>query len=186
MYLKTLLALSALWVGFEIVLVVRRRAGGEAVRKDAGTLGLLNGVIYGSIGAGICLGASGVGRLDLPGPVRWAGLALIALGLGIRIWAVATLRRFFTVDVAIQADHRLVTSGPYRLVRHPAYSGALVSFAGLALASSSWVAALVMLLPIAATFAIRIRVEEAALRSAFPEEYERYSSRTTRLLPGIL
>lgn len=185
MFLPALLALSALWVGFEIGLAVLRRADERASRKDAGSLGVLNLAIYGSVGVGMYLSASGRGYVAMPGVLRWAGLGVILLGLGLRIWAVVTLRRYFTVDVAIHRGHQLVRSGPYRWVRHPAYAGSLLSFAGLAVCSSSWLAALVILVPIGAAFFYRIRIEEAALCSAFPAEYPGYCSGTARLLPGV-
>lgn len=179
-----LLAVSVLWVGSEIGLAVLRRSGAEASRRDDGSFALLNGVIYGSVALGLFLSARGIGRFAAPAALAWAGLAAIVLGLGLRWWAILTLRRFFTVDVAIHADHRLVEKGPYRALRHPAYAGSLLSFAGLAACTSSWVAAPVVLLPIAAAFVNRIRVEERALRAAFPEEYAAYAARTSRLVPG--
>ena len=180
-----LLVISALWIASEIGLAVLRRAGSGATRRDAGSLFVLNAVIYVSVALGMFLGMTGRGRLQLPTAAFWLGLIAIVAGLAVRWWAVLTLRRFFTVDVAIHADHRLVQSGPYRFVRHPAYSGLLLSFAGLALCASSWVSALVILVPIAAALLFRIHVEEGALLDAFPSEYREYAARRARLLPGV-
>jgi len=180
-----LLGVSAFWVVSEIALAALRRSGSGATRKDAGSLVILNTVIYASVALGMFLGMTGRGRVSLPAPALWLGLGAIVAGLAVRWWAVLTLRRFFTVDVAIHADHRLVEGGPYRFVRHPAYVGMLISFAGLALCASSWVSALVILVPIAAALLYRIRVEERALLGAFPSEYREYAARTARLLPGV-
>jgi protein-S-isoprenylcysteine O-methyltransferase len=180
-----LLVISALWIASEIGLAVLRRSGSGATRKDAGSLLVLNAVIYVSVALGMFLGMTGRGRVSLPIPALWLGLGAIVAGLAVRWWAVLTLRRFFTVDVAIHADHRLVETGPYRFVRHPAYVGMLLSFAGLALCASGWVSALVILVPIVAALLYRIRVEERALLGAFPSEYRVYAARTARLFPGV-
>jgi protein-S-isoprenylcysteine O-methyltransferase len=180
-----LLAVSAFWVVSEIALAVLRRAGSGATRRDAGSLFVLNVVIYISVALGVFLGMTGRGRVALPTPAFWLGLGVIVAGLALRWWAVLTLRRFFTVDVAIHAGHQLVETGPYRVVRHPAYAGSLLSFAGLSLCVSSWVSALVILVPIAAAFLYRVQVEERALLGAFPSEYRAYAARTARLLPGV-
>jgi protein-S-isoprenylcysteine O-methyltransferase len=184
-YVRTLLVVSALWVAFEIALVVRRRAGGQTSKKDAGTLRVLNLVIYGAIGLGWYLAARGVGAVRLPPWGLWAGLVAIAGGMMFRLWAIITLGRFFTVDVAIHSGHQLVEAGPYRWIRHPAYTGSLLSFVGLAVCTSSWVAAAIMIVAITGAFVHRIRVEEAALQAAFPDAYPEYAGRTSRLVPGV-
>lgn len=185
MFLVFLISLSALWVASEVLLAVVWRSPSSARRHDAGTLRLLNVVIYASITCGFVLSASGVGRVALPGLLLWSGLAVIVAGLALRWWAVFSLRRLFTVDVAIQPDHELIRKGPYRHVRHPAYAGVLLSFLGLAICTSSWISALVILVPITAVFLHRVRVEERVLAEAFPEDYRLYSARTSRLVPGI-
>lgn len=180
-----LLILSAFWVASEIGLAVLRRSAPDAKRKDSGSLLILNVVIYTSVTVGMYLGATGKGRLATPVPVIWLALFGIALGLAVRWWAVLSFRRFFTVDVAIHPDHCLVQTGPYRLIRHPAYAGSLLSFAGLAVCGSSWLSILVILVPITVAFLYRIHVEERALLVAFPSEYREYAARTSRLLPGL-
>lgn len=180
-----LFIISVFWVASEIGLAVFRRSSAGAARKDSGSLVVLNVVIYLSVALGMYLGATGRGRLATPVPVFWLGLVAIVLGLAVRWWAVISLRRFFTVDVAIHADHRLVQKGPYRHIRHPAYAGCLLSFAGLAICGSSWLSILVILAPITGAFLYRIRVEERALLNAFPSEYREYSARTFRIIPGL-
>jgi protein-S-isoprenylcysteine O-methyltransferase len=180
-----LVAVNALWAASEAGLLLFRRANASASRQDAGSLRLLLVVIYLCVALGVVLGASGRGRLHLGMSVRWLGLAMILAGLVLRWWAIFSLRRFFTVDVAIHPGQRLVQTGPYRYLRHPSYAGALLSFVGLALCLSSWLAALAILVPIAGAFYHRIRIEERALQSAFPNEYRDYCGRTSRIVPGI-
>jgi protein-S-isoprenylcysteine O-methyltransferase len=113
------------------------------------------------------------------------GLAIIVAGMVIRAWAIATLRRFFTVNVTLREDHRLIRRGPYRWVRHPSYTGSLLSFYGFAIAVENVWAALIVIVPVTYAFFVRMRVEEAVLRTAFPEEYPAYERETRRLVPFV-
>jgi protein-S-isoprenylcysteine O-methyltransferase Ste14 len=90
----------------------------------------------------------------------------------------------FSGLVAIQPGHRLVTDGVYDVIRHPSYLGLLISALGWALVLRSAVGVLLMALMIPPLVA-RIRAEEKLLRSHFGAEYEAYSSRTARLVPGL-
>src|SRR5436190_12660771 len=107
-----------------------------------------------------------------PGPaVAVAAVMLFAAGLILRWWAIVTLGRFFTVDVVVEKDHELVERGPFRLVRHPSYTGVLVAFIGWAITLENWVAMAVVLVPIFAALVRRMNVEEQALRGALGEKY---------------
>lgn len=170
-------------------LLTRRRhsslvAGGKSV--DGGTLRVLHLVIGLSIAAGV------VAALYLPGPrlppgMPWraVSLTIFALGMAFRWWAVIHLGRFFTVDVAVVDDQRVIDTGPYRAVRHPSYTGSLMEFMGWALSLGSVVAVPLVMVPIFCAFLYRIRVEEAALRDALGESYVAYSRRTKRLVPMV-
>jgi protein-S-isoprenylcysteine O-methyltransferase Ste14 len=122
-------------------------------------------------------------------PGGWAPLVLGELvfiaGLILRFWAVLTLGRFFKITVSIQEGHRVIRSGPYRLLRHPSYSGVLLALLGLSLALGTWLGLLaVIVLPLIGVL-IRIRVEEAALIDALGSDYVSYAEKTRRLIPGI-
>lgn len=106
-------------------------------------------------------------------------------GLIIRWHAIAHLGRFFTVNVAIAANHHLIDTGPYRIVRHPSYTGALMAFLGLALRLANWASLGVLLGPIFLVFRWRVHVEQAALIDALAEPYRDYMKRTKRLIPGV-
>src|SRR5439155_8739006 len=99
------------------------------------------------------------------------GVFLFVAGLLLRWWAIIILGRFFTVDVVIEKDHELVERGPFRVVRHPSYTGVLLAFVGFALSLRNWAALLVVLLPIFAAFIHRLKVEEKALSSALGSRY---------------
>lgn len=122
----------------------------------------------------------------LPGAegLRFAGLALYVGGLLLMHWTQAHLGRQFSVQVAIQDGHRLVTDGPYRRVRHPRYLGILLFSSGLALVFRSALG-LAAAVATAAVLLWRIRDEEALMSAEFGPEWEAYARRTRRLLPWV-
>jgi protein-S-isoprenylcysteine O-methyltransferase len=113
------------------------------------------------------------------------GVAIVLVGVALRAWAIVSLGRYFRREVTIEPGQRLVRRGPYRLLRHPSYTGILVSFGGLGLAFGSWVGAAVALLIVFIGMLPRIRVEERVLAHAFGTEYADYASSTWRLVPYI-
>lgn len=116
-------------------------------------------------------------------PRQWLALLLFSIGLGLRYWAVLTLGRFFSTHVLIQNQHQLITDGPYRWIRHPAYTGLLIAFAGAGLAMGDVLALLLLtVLPFFA-FKARIVMEEKKLIKQFGRQYLDYLHRTYKLLP---
>jgi protein-S-isoprenylcysteine O-methyltransferase Ste14 len=113
------------------------------------------------------------------------GLGVLAAGVALRVWAIVTLGRLFKFVVVIQDGHRVVASGPYRLLRHPSYTGALAAFLGAGIALDSWLSVLALVLIPLLAIGVRIRVEEAELARALGEEYRAYARRTRRLVPGL-
>lgn len=170
----------------ELVISLGLRARNEATRKDRGSLAVLWIVILASIGLGLWL-SRGMPDARLPWPHETypIGLALFAIGLLLRWWSIVTLGRFFTVQVAIANDHRLIERGPYRILRHPSYTGALLELLGFALCIGNWLTLVAMLVPVLAAFLWRIHVEEIALREAFGDAWRDYVRHTWRLLPLV-
>jgi protein-S-isoprenylcysteine O-methyltransferase Ste14 len=126
--------------------------------------------------------------LALPGPGWWpvaVGAAVLALGLAFRAWAVHELGRFFKFTVVVQADHRVVDTGPYRLIRHPSYTGLLMAELGLGIMLGTWLSIPAAVLPPLIGFGARIRREERVLARELGEPYREYMTRTHRLVPGI-
>jgi len=162
-----------------------RSRGGESA--DRGTKRLL--VWSAVIGLTLCIVIAINVRSLRFGANTWTtlvlGIAIAWLGVLLRAWAVRSLGRFFQRDVMIQKDHVVWRGGPYRLLRHPAYAGTLISYLGFGLAIGSWVGALVWVAIVAAGYVPRIRVEEAELTRALGDSYRDYARTTARLVPGL-
>jgi protein-S-isoprenylcysteine O-methyltransferase Ste14 len=116
--------------------------------------------------------------------VRWLGVVLCSAGGALRIWPVFVLGNRFSGLVAIQPGHTLVTSGIYRVIRHPSYLGLLINSLGWSLGFRSTVGLLLIALLIPPLLA-RIHAEERLLRETFGTEYDAYCARTSRLIPGL-
>ncbi len=116
--------------------------------------------------------------------IRWIGVVLFTAGSALRLWPVFVLGHRFSGLVAIQSGHTLVTSGVYRVIRHPSYLGLLVSTLGWGLAFRSTVGVLLAALTVPPLVA-RIGAEERLLRTEFGAEYDAYRARTSRLIPGL-
>lgn len=176
---------AVLWACGEIMVSTRLRSKGAGNRRDSGTLQIVLVTVYVSAAIAIYIAIKDDGYLACFTPLGVLGLTLMVSGMAIRAYAIGTLRRFFTVDVTVFDDHRLIRAGPYRFVRHPSYTGALLSFYGMGIGFEHFWAALVISLPATVAFFIRMRVEEAVLRAAFPTEYPDYERTTRRLIPFV-
>ena len=113
------------------------------------------------------------------------GIVIVAIGLAVREWALRTLGRFFTMPITISYDHRIVKNGPYRWIRHPAYTGGFLTIIGLAIALGSVFGIVITVAAGVIVYVYRIKIEETALRSRFGAEYEKYSRLTYRLFPWL-
>ncbi len=175
------------WIVSEVLLARIKLSGTDSASElDRNSLRYLWITISLSVGAGVFLAVAGTGSAtSIPYPIPLIGLPLIVAGLAIRWTAILTLKKYFTVDVAISEHHQLVTTGIYGWVRHPAYTGSLLSFLGLGLALGNWISLAVIIIPIWFAFLYRIRVEEQALQQAFGGTYREYMQKVRRLIPWI-
>jgi protein-S-isoprenylcysteine O-methyltransferase Ste14 len=179
--------LGLIYLVSEILLTLTRRSRSKTgTKQDRSTLGIIWLVIAVSIMAGFFV-AQNFRAAALPHGRIFAsvGVVLFVAGLMLRWWAIIILGRFFTVDVTIEKDHKLVERGPFRIVRHPSYTGVLLAFVGLALSLCNWAAPVVILVPIGLAFIHRMNVEEDALSRALGPRYAEYMKRTKRLVPFI-
>jgi protein-S-isoprenylcysteine O-methyltransferase Ste14 len=167
-------------------LILSRRRVRAAVDLDRGSYRLFDVTGALSIPAAVVLSFTDYGRVAAGEPyVAAAGLALLVAGTAFRWASIITLWEYFTPDVSILEGQRVVRSGLYGVVRHPSYAGLLLRYLGFGLALANWLSAALVFLPLLCATVYRIRVEEAALRAHFGEEYDSYASATKRLVPGI-
>lgn len=187
LYLLVLIV-SGLWVFSELGLAVRRRSSkaSQAMPQQKGSFWWLWLIII------LCTMTGGLWSVQAVGLIKFArlyvscfGLILIISGLIIRWMAICTLKKYFTVDVAIFEDHKIVKKGLYKFIRHPAYAGSLISFFGLGWALGNWVSFIIIFFPVLFAFIRRINVEEEVLVSSIGEEYTEYMRKTKRLIPKI-
>ena len=118
----------------------------------------------------------------------WAtvlGAIAMLVGFAIRTWALVTLGQFFTMPITIRDDHRLIRAGPYRWLRHPAYTGGMLIAIGLPLVLGTLIGFLVAVIACLVVYVYRIRIEERALTARFGDEYRSYARTTWRLIPPI-
>src|SRR2546426_4111787 len=170
---------------FGAVLVPRLRPrGATRVRRDRGSGALIIFTVVVSIILAFSFGYAGVGML--PDWAFYLGIFLMFLGILVRQWAIAILGRFFSLTIRVAEDHRVVGKGPYRLVRHPSYTGVLITFIGLGLAVQSLGALLVLLAVFSVSFGYRMRVEEKTLLSELGDNYANYMKRTKRIIPYLI
>ncbi|MFI9274428.1 methyltransferase family protein [Kitasatospora sp. NPDC052896] len=176
----------ALWVAAEVWLQVRQfRRSGRTARTEWRTL-LAIAVLSGG-----SLALAGPAARALPGlsfPVAWALPALLVLtwaGIALRLWSIHTLGRFFRGTVHVQEGHQVVDWGPYRRLRHPAYSGALLAATATTLSFGNAASFAVVMGALGLAVGYRIRVEERILAQALGASYTGYAARTHRLVPGV-
>jgi protein-S-isoprenylcysteine O-methyltransferase len=176
------------WFGLE---VVRQFKDMKTVpvqqESDRGTVWLTTGFTL----VGVVVGLWGAHAIPwyMPGRTGMAifafGIGLMWLGILLRVWAIRTLGRFFRSVVMIQRDHALVTSGPYRLLRHPSYAGALLTGLGAGVVVGNWFSlAAFVLLPLIG-YLRRIQIEEVALAEGLGDAYHNYAAGSRRLLPFV-
>lgn len=120
----------------------------------------------------------------LPLWLRWIGVGIAVVSLPLLAWVQDALGKQWSRNLQLQAEHQLITTGPYRLVRHPMYTVIFMAMSSIAIISANWL----MIVPaLGAMMAIYSRIgnEESMLREAFPGEYEAYMRRTGRFLPRL-
>ncbi len=113
------------------------------------------------------------------------GIAFILLGVALRWYAIWTLGRYFTRDVAVSIGQQIVQNGPYRALRHPAYSGTFLTMLGVGLAMTNWASLPVLFTGVLVGHLYRVHVEEKALVETIGQPYIEYMRRTKRFIPMI-
>jgi protein-S-isoprenylcysteine O-methyltransferase Ste14 len=133
-----------------------------------------------------------LGRAVAPTAVFGGGMFLFGLGavlgwlgLALRWWSFVSLGKYFTVVVETSADQPVVTRGPYRVLRHPSYTGLLLAFAGAGLMVGNWLSAAGAFVLILIALLHRMRIEEHALTVALGDRYAEFAASHARLIPYV-
>lgn len=175
-----------LWLLSEVAILIktkRQRKNVVSENKDKGSFWVIVLGIISCILVNQLCNALKIGYVN--STISNLGSILLIIGVSIRLWAVAVLGRHFSLVVSVDSQQKIIQSGPYRIIRHPSYTGLLVSFISIGLAFNTWVGSLVMLVFFILVFSYRIRIEEKALKESFPNEYPRYIQKTSRLIPFV-
>jgi protein-S-isoprenylcysteine O-methyltransferase Ste14 len=185
-----LLAACLIWILPEAIGMRKQTAKvsrRQASVRDRGSMGILIGLQ----GIGIALNFSLAGLIPA-GAIGWhrtalfgIGVTLILLGVALRWYAIKTLGVYFTRDVAVSADQPVVQNGPYRFIRHPTYSGTLLSMLGLGVAMTNWASLVALFTCVLVGHLHRVSVEEQALIQSIGHPYVEYMGRTKRFVPLV-
>jgi protein-S-isoprenylcysteine O-methyltransferase Ste14 len=175
------------WFALEVGLVVRdllRRRARQG--RDRGTRMVVALSLAGAIFVGVSL-RRWVPALDTPAPAAFAaaGLAVIWVGLAVRVWAVTTLGGSFSTFVQVDAGQAVISRGPYRWVRHPSYTGLLLVALGFGLGAGNWLSLAVCAIVPLLGLLPRMAIEEAEMIRVLGERYRSYQRTTHRLVPGL-
>ncbi len=168
----------------ERVIILHSRQSGTRVRRDRGSLLIIYASIFVSITIAFYFAQTQV--WILPDWVLYLGIVMMLLGIFVREWAVVTLRRYFSYSVRVREGQKVVQNGPYKVARHPAYTGTMLTIIGLGFALRSFAGVLVLAVLFTLAFTYRIKVEEKLLIGELGDEYLQYMKRTKRLIPFIL
>ncbi len=179
--------ITLIWIISEIVLSSMKKSNLDHSTNDydKNTFRIIWITILLSIAIGIFISKLNVGRISILPYQKIFGLILIVGGLIIRWTAILKLRENFTVDVSVRKDQKIIQDGLYKFVRHPSYSGSLLSFLGLSLMFNNVFTIIIINVPIVLAFLHRIKIEENVLSNVIGTEYIEYSKRTKKLIPFI-
>jgi protein-S-isoprenylcysteine O-methyltransferase Ste14 len=170
---------AALWVYWLVAALSRKKGRGGSWRRSLGVRLALVVVVIVLVNSGAFRGS----RVHMNPWLAGDGLVLLVLGLGVCVWARVHLGRNWGSPMTQKYDPELVTSGPYRSVRHPIYSGILVAVVGTAVALN-WTILIVAALA-AVFFVYSATVEERYMSEQFPDSYPQYKRSSKMLVPFL-
>ncbi len=190
LYLGVWLASLLIWRVIEASVDIRtfKRLRAGAQRQDKGSHVVLLCLLVFGILLGLLL-AYKVPAAAITGAsvfLFWLGILLMYAGIALRLYAITLLGAFFTTTVAVAAEQTVIEAGPYRLIRHPSYTGLLIILLGFGLSLTNWLSLLVIMGCAFIGFSYRIRVEEHVLQEHLGQRYQEYMRRTKRLIPFVL
>jgi protein-S-isoprenylcysteine O-methyltransferase Ste14 len=184
--MSALLIVSIFWFVSEVVLSRMLRVKDVREHEDRSSLKIIWLTIIASIFLGIYISKTDFTiNLTYGTQMYNLGIILICIGLIIRWIAIISLKKFFKVHVNVSQDQKIIKSGIYKFVRHPSYTGSLLSFLGLGVVFNNWLTLIIVFIPVLLAFLYRIKVEEKVLLGAFATSYSEYMMNTKKLIPFI-
>jgi protein-S-isoprenylcysteine O-methyltransferase Ste14 len=175
-------ASAVVWLLVELRESTNRRP--EATLSDQGSRMYIRvASIVGIVGAVVLTRNVPSGRISPD--LAWAGLVVFWCGIALRFWSFRALGRYFTFKVQTSVDQPVITSGPYRFVRHPSYAAVLLMVMGVGLFLGSWWSFAWLTASVFCGFLFRIRVEERALLLQLGDRYVTYAADHKRLVPFV-
>ena len=183
------LAIPALWIAWVLYWAWSSR-GAKRVRRRESLLSRATHVVPLAF-ATLLLAAPSLpgwlgGRYGAAGEYdEGLAIALVAAGLAFSVWARVVLGGNWSASVTLKEGHEIIRSGPYRLIRHPIYTGLIVALAGSALACGEWRGPIAFVIAVGALWR-KLRVEERWLTAEFGVRYSDYRRQTRALIPFIL
>jgi len=179
-----------MWAFLPEMKIVRRglESGKRADSKDSGSMKvLLAGMGVATV---IAYPIAFVEAWSFPGswqlPLFAVGVLLMFLGSVLRRYCWRTLGEYFTGDVSVKPDQPIISSGPYRLVRHPSYTAGMMMYIGIGFALGSWFSLALLTITTVATYSYRVLVEERVLLDALGEPYDAFLKGRKRFIPYIV
>jgi protein-S-isoprenylcysteine O-methyltransferase Ste14 len=176
------------WIAFEIWLVARESGTEKNDSEDRGSRN--NIILWWSIG--IILGIFAIPnlfpKLTIPGnpPILFAtGIFFISAGILLRSWSVRKLGKLFRSKIVIQENHKLITTGPYKYLRNPSYTGVILTLIGFGIGIGNWLSLICLFIIALISFVRRVSFENQALLRKFGNEYKDYQKKTWSLIPFI-
>ncbi len=175
-----------IWCSSEVLLNLMIRSGStDKKNQDKGSLRFIWIMIALAISLGIIFSYNIKMPIINGLLISYLGLIIIIIGMLIRFISIWTLGKYFTVDVTIREEHKIKQDGFYKIVRHPSYSGSLLSFLGFGISLNNWTSLVVVMFLVVISMLYRIKIEEKILTAHFGNTYEDYMKKTYRLIPFI-
>ena len=181
----TFIIIWSIWFISELLLNIFSRSDNNKDDQDKGSMRIIWITIAIAIDLGIIVSIFFKFLISKLIIIPYIGLFLIIAGMIFRFIAVWSLGKFFTVNLTVKENHKIIKNGIYKIIRHPSYLGSLVSFIGFGISLNNWVSFTIIILPITIAFIHRIEIEEKLLLKQFKIDYSEYIKKTYRLIPKI-
>jgi len=181
----TFIIIWSIWFISELLLNIFLRSANNKNDQDKGSMRIIWITIAIAIDLGIIVSIFFKFPISKLIIISYIGLFLIISGMIFRFIAVWSLGKFFTVNLTVKENHRIIKNGIYKIIRHPSYLGSLVSFIGFGISLNNFVSFIIIILPITIAFIHRIEIEEKLLLKQFEIDYSEYVKKTYRLIPKI-